>query len=118
MTLDPICSLCGNPQDSDLEWRCQSCQGPFTISYHEPFDTRKMRSSERSMWRYEQSLMIPKNTEPLTLGEGGTPLIKLGASHTYVKMEFVSPTGSFKDRGSTTMLTVLRKVSKKICQEI
>ena len=45
-------------------------------------------------------------TPPLTLGEGATPLVRLGRlgaelglSNLYVKVEGQNPTGSFKDRG-------------------
>ena len=54
------------------------------------------------------------STSPtVTLGEGGTPLIALpsvedavGGVRVIAKLEFMNPTGSFKDRGTATMLSV------------
>ena len=66
--------------------------------------------------RYRDLLARPGETFPLTLGEGGTPLIharRLGAElaldHLYLKFEGTNPTGSFKDRGM--VLAVNRAVS-------
>ena len=58
------------------------------------------------MERYRRFLPVGDATPPLTLGEGGTPLVRLdrlgaslGLSRLYVKVEGQNPTGSFKDRG-------------------
>jgi threonine synthase len=66
--------------------------------------------------RYRDLLARRGETFPLTLGEGGTPLIharRLGAElaldHLYLKFEGTNPTGSFKDRGM--VLAVNRAVS-------
>ncbi|MSQ12692.1 MAG: threonine synthase [Dehalococcoidia bacterium] len=56
--------------------------------------------------RYREFLPITDQTPMITMGEGGTPLVKaerigrdIGASDVYFKMEGCNPTGSFKDRG-------------------
>ena len=56
--------------------------------------------------RYRDLLAMPGESFPLTLGEGGTPLIharrlgaELGLQNLYLKFEGTNPTGSFKDRG-------------------
>jgi len=56
--------------------------------------------------RYRDLLPITDETPMVTLGEGGTPLIRsrvlereLGLEALYFKAEFTNPTGSFKDRG-------------------
>jgi threonine synthase len=61
--------------------------------------------------RYRQHLPLKPETVPVTLGEGGTPLIpakwlsaELGC-HVLLKYEGVNPTGSFKDRGMTVAIT-------------
>ena len=63
--------------------------------------------------RYKDYLPLPDNTQPVTLGEGGTPLVrlahlpkKLGIDcEVHVKCEGANPTGSFKDRGMTMAVT-------------
>ena len=56
--------------------------------------------------RYRDLLPVTDDTPMVSLGEGGTPLIRsrvleeeLGLKALYFKAEFMNPTGSFKDRG-------------------
>jgi threonine synthase len=58
------------------------------------------------MERYRRFLPVTETTPPLTLGEGGTPLVRaerlgraIGAPNLFLKVEGQNPTGSFKDRG-------------------
>ncbi|TAJ20067.1 MAG: threonine synthase [Dehalococcoidia bacterium] len=58
------------------------------------------------MERYRDRLPITDQTPLVTLGEGGTPLVRsrmlegeLGLEALYFKLEYLNPTGSFKDRG-------------------
>jgi len=67
--------------------------------------------------RYADLLPVTPQTPRLTLGEGGTPLVRsrvlegeLGLDALYFKLEYVSPTGSFKDRGM--VLAVARAVEE------
>src|SRR5262245_63797497 len=55
-----------------------------------------------SLWRYRELLPLPVDTEPVTLGEGMTPLLpcprlgrELGLERLVVKDESQLPTGSF-----------------------
>jgi len=56
--------------------------------------------------RYADLLPVTDRTPRITLGEGGTPLVRsrklereLGLEALYFKLELANPTGSFKDRG-------------------
>ena len=63
----------------------------------------------RSLWRYRAALpMIVEN--PITMGEGCTPLVprRLHGADVHLKCEWFMPTGSFKDRGASVMLSFLR----------
>jgi threonine synthase len=63
----------------------------------------------RSLWRYRAALP-PLRGEPITMGEGCTPLVprRLGGAEALLKCEWFMPTGSFKDRGASVMLSLLR----------
>lgn len=70
----------------------------------------------RSLWRYRELFPLHEQANIVTLGEGGTPLIKvvnlgtmLGHSNIYVKDERQSPTGSFKDRQAALAVSVLKE---------
>ena len=66
-------------------------------------------TSRRSVWRYAKALLVD-DKEAVTLGEGWTPLVcgKLDGVAITLKLEFMMPTGSFKDRGMTTLITYLK----------
>ncbi|MFL6004071.1 MAG: threonine synthase [Nocardioides sp.] len=61
---------------------------------------------------YRPLLDIPQDTVAVTLGEGGTPLVRsewlsgLARADVWLKVEGDNPTGSFKDRGMTTAISV------------
>jgi threonine synthase len=73
-------------------------------------DRARIDRTERSVWRYRAALPTAVN-EPITLGEGCTPLVQRDWRGTPVlfKLEWFSPTGSFKDRGASVMLSLLRE---------
>jgi threonine synthase len=64
---------------------------------------------ERSLWRYRAALP-PLRGDPIGLGEGRTPLVPraVGGATALLKCEWFMPTGSFKDRGASVMLSLLR----------
>lgn len=67
-------------------------------------------SNDRSLWRYRAALPV-EVSRPITLGEGCTPLVEReweGAA-AHFKLEWFSPSGSFKDRGASVMLSMLRQ---------
>lgn len=70
---------------------------------------------QRGVWRYRELIPVPYNAEVISLGEGGTPLIKLRGPtrHTYLKFEGANPTGSFKDRGMTVATTMAKYLRAK-----
>jgi threonine synthase len=68
-----------------------------------------------SLWRYRELLPLPPDEEPVTLGEGMTPLLPcprlgqaLGLRRLFIKDESQLPTGSFKSRGMTTAVSMAR----------
>jgi threonine synthase len=64
--------------------------------------------SERSQWRYRAALPVSLE-QWVSLGEGCTPLLRatVGGVPLRVKPEWFNPTASFKDRGTTVMMSVL-----------
>ena len=63
----------------------------------------------RSLWRYHAALPF-RVEEPISMGEGCTPLLQraLHGGTALLKCEWFMPTGSFKDRGASVMLSLLR----------
>jgi len=68
-----------------------------------------------NIWRYRELLPLPDGKDPVTLGEGMSPLLpakrlgaELGLSDLWIKDESQLPTGSFKSRGLALAVTMAR----------
>jgi threonine synthase len=73
-----------------------------------------------TLWRYRELLPLPLDAEPVTLGEGMTPLLpcprlgkQLGLTDLWVKDESQLPTGSFKSRGQTMCVSLAKWLGVK-----
>ena len=89
-------------------WRADS-GGPLMITALPGVARDMIISGKRSLWRYAAALPV-EVPDPITMGEGLTPLISCrwrGAPALF-KLEWFSPTGSFKDRGASVMISILR----------
>ncbi len=66
-------------------------------------------TTRRSVWRYARAIRVD-DTHAVTLGEGWTPLTRgdWNGVPLRFKLEFMMPTGSFKDRGMTVMVSYLK----------
>jgi threonine synthase len=76
-----------------------------------------LRQRRHDLWRYREVLPIYDHANIVSLGEGGTPLIKsqalagmLGLKHLYLKDERQGPTNSFKDRQATVAISAMREI--------
>jgi len=109
------CSSCATTRSADgLPGVCD-CGQPYLVRYScVPPPAVKLQLAGRpwTMWRYREWLPLGDGEAPVTLGEGGTPLLaaaRLGARHGFadlwVKEEGVNPTGSFKARGLAAAVT-------------
>jgi threonine synthase len=70
---------------------------------------------EPTMWRYREMMPLFDAEQPVSLGEGFTPLFharslgaKLGLERLYIKDESLNPTNSFKARGQSAAITRAR----------
>lgn len=79
-----------------------------------------LRSRPQSMYRFRELTPLDANEEPVSLGEGGTPLLplhrlaaSLGLRHVWGKDEGTNPTGSFKARGLGMAITRARTLGAR-----
>lgn len=104
------CSRCRAVHPGDQLQNLCACGAPLLAQYDFAAAARtltpeNLAGRERSLWRYAE--VLPGTAEEaVTLGEGGTPLLKLnrigeeeGCLRLYLKEEAFNPTGSFKARG-------------------
>ena len=106
-----VCTNCGKAYpDRKLPNRCPKCGGLFDYSGIWTYDPADLDPSQPGIWRYRASFGLPEMVRPVSLGEGGTPLVWVSAFGRQIalKCEFLNPSGSFKDRGSTILASLLQ----------
>ena len=112
------CSACGCQHESSRQQNlCLSCGKPlFAIvdldRARRTLTRETLNTREKSLWRYREVLPLPGNVEPVSLGEGGTPLLraeKFGDDNNlWIKDESVNPTQSFKARGMSVAVSMAK----------
>ena len=106
-----ICTNCKRLYpESGTPYKCPKCGGLFDIP-ELVFDSRQVDYTARGIWRYRHTFEgLSADYEPVSLGEGGTPLLWSQAFGRQIafKCEYLNPTGSFKDRGTSVITTFLK----------
>jgi threonine synthase len=88
---------------------CGDDRAPLLLTPLPGITRAAIRQEDRSLWRYAAALpFIPE--DPISMGEGCTPLVPrvIAGATALLKCEWFAPTGSFKDRGASVMLSLLR----------
>jgi len=112
------CSVpCGAaPCDPRKEQHLCTCGAPLLARYDleaaREWKRESLSGRQPNMWRYRELMPLLDGEEPLTLGEGWTPLLRakrlgadLGIPGLLVKDESLNPTNSFKARGLSAAVT-------------
>ena len=107
------CSACDFRQDGyEVAGVCPKCGQPLLVDYASPDPTKWDLLDRWDMWRYAPIMPLKYGEEPVSLGEGATPLSdaptiagQLGVERVWIKDEGLNPTGSFKARGMSAAVT-------------
>lgn len=113
-----ICVNCGMTLDyRRMDYRCPSCGGIYDIP-NMVWNT-KIYSERSGLLKYAPFFGLVIEDDLITLGEGGTPLIRddYHGTKLFHKMESNNPTGSYKDRGTVVLINYLRKFQHKLVVE-
>jgi threonine synthase len=106
-----ICTNCGrNPPLKSLAYQCPKCGGLLDYSIFSNWSADKVDPTQPGIWRWRHAFGLPPEVDPVSLGEGNTPLVPANVfgRKVYFKCEFQNPSGSFKDRGSAVITAWLR----------
>jgi len=90
------CTNCGRAYGLDFSRAgCPVCGGIVDLSQPLVFDPKQVDSGQRGLWRYRHTFPLPADVAPVSLGEGGTPLvcIDVGGRQVNFKLEFTQPSG-------------------------
>jgi threonine synthase len=104
MSTDLQCRSCGRTYESgpDEPWRCECghaldfAERPLPAASTPDVDLRE------GLWAFDE--FLPVDPE-VTLGEGWTPLADAPAWDAQFKLDYVFPSGSYKDRGAALTLS-------------
>jgi threonine synthase len=98
---------------------CPRCEGLFEIEYdygsmHDDFSKSDLGApGALGLWRYAKALPV-RAESIVTLGEGFTPLVEtkklVSGVKLMAKLDYVMPTSSFKDRGSTVAVSKAKEL--------
>jgi threonine synthase len=116
------CSRCNSHFDASTpQTVCTKCAGTLYVRYdltpakgiaqRDAIGTAKEDRSWSGMWRYRSVL---PSVEPVTLGEGWTPMLPSRRyQNVFLKEEGANPTGTFKARGLALAITMARRYGIK-----
>jgi len=106
------CFDCSNTYDiNDKRWKCD-CGGFLNIKSDIKFDLTLIDNKSKGLWRYRRFIPIFKNESVVTFGEGYTPIVQdeIYKREVYFKLDYMFPSGSYKDRGSTVLLSKIKEL--------
>ena len=96
--------------------RCPKCGGLLDTVFDEvalaEYSKPRLDSATTSMWSFNMFLPTIQGFDPISAGEGATPLRNLRSfpKNLWVKDETHNPTGCFKDRGASVAVTRLSQL--------
>src|SRR5216684_4773500 len=120
------CTVCGHRHDPKrLLTVCEQCGQMLAVRYDlarvaASVTKEALRERPAGMYRFRELTPLDDGEEPVTLGEGGTPLLPLprlaahlGLHHLWGKDEGQNPTGTFKARGLGMAITKARTLGAR-----
>ena len=115
------CAECDREHDPHTaQTVCASCGETLLPEYDlnavaRTLDRDSLSQRPAGLWRYRELLPIEPDTQEVSLGEGGTPMIRLarlgrrlGLNRLWLKDEGCNPTATFKARGAAVGVTRAR----------
>ena len=100
-----VCSKCGSKEDVSTRKHVCQCGGLWDLEYTPPKYNQKLINDRAwGMLRYASFMPLEERIlKQITLGEGMTPIVSLD-EHVLLKMDYMMPTLSFKDRGAAVVM--------------
>ena len=98
------CSSCDRSyaESADSPWRCSCGHALDFDDPPVPPATPPDLDHDAGLWAFEELLAVDRQ---VTLGEGWTPLVEAPDRDAEYKLDWLFPTGSFKDRGATATIS-------------
>ena len=100
-------------------WRCE-CGSFLDLEFVPRFNIKKILKRDPTLWRYREALPILRNENVLSMREGFTPLEEMdfNGHRALLKIDYLFPTGSYKDRGATVLISKAKELGiKKVVED-
>ena len=96
---------------SEPRWRC-TCGAPLGLDFSAKFDLKRISSRKPTIWRYREALPLESDANIVSFDEGFTPLLpfQLDGHQVLLKQDHLFPTGSFKDRGASLLISKAKEL--------
>lgn len=110
------CSTCLKTYNyGELIWKCQ-CGSYINLKHDVKFNRNDIKTNRFNMWRYDSALPFKYEEVTASFDEGMTPLVGtvFNGHAVKVKLEYLMPTGSFKDRGTVMTINYLKNHGTKL----
>lgn len=110
--IELVCTSCGRLYEGNRKiWRC-CCGGLLDISFNAEFPIRKIRKRKPGLWRYREAIPLEDDRWIVSFEEGFTPLLKMNIDgcEVWIKQDHLFPSGSFKDRGASVMISHVKSL--------
>lgn len=106
------CLECGKVYREENKRIICDCGGFLDLEFFPNFKIDEIEREKQGLWRYKKFLPIENEKNIISFNEGFTPLIKLKIEEDeiYFKLDFLFPTSSFKDRGSTLLISKVKEL--------
>jgi len=91
-------------------WRCD-CGSFLDLEFESKFPIEKILKRSPTLWRYREAIPIHSDQSILSMNEGFTPLEETGFNgyRVLLKIDYLFPTGSYKDRGATVLISKMKE---------
>jgi threonine synthase len=107
-----VCNACEKEYSPDEpRWRCD-CGGLLNVRCESVFPINKILKRKPTLWRYREALPIEDDENIVSMEEGFTPLISVDfeGKEVWMKMDYLFPTGSYKDRGASVLVSKVKEL--------
>lgn len=110
-----VCSLCdGKYPVTEFRYKCD-CSGVLELKKQVSFPLKEIAKRNPTIWRYREAIPIENKKNIVSFDEGMTPLIDFfyKGLKLKVKLDYIFPTGSYKDRGASVLISKLKEIGVK-----
>lgn len=110
--VDFICSQCHRKFPiTRFQYNCD-CGNSLELIKNVTFPLEKILQRRHTLWRYQEAIPIENKENIVSFGEGMTPLVDFLYKdfNLKVKIDFLFPSGSYKDRGATVLISKLKEI--------